>query len=436
MHILIVTHYFPPLNAIASLRPLSFVKYFTQNGIDVTVLTTQKNNSEGSLDLEGYSHPRLNIIEVPYQPLAFWRKPQVASTQSIDKIETVSRKPSMLVKVLTGLRKWGTSSLGSIVDYQFFWTGKALEEFDRLHKKNPVDVMISTFSPPAAHFIAWKVKRKYPRIKWVADYRDLWSNNHIMAAKGIFHNIEQITERTVIAKADYITTVSEPLALDLAQLFKNKIPVSVVYNGYDGSLDRAIVGATKKLNFPIQIVYTGTIYKGRRDPSSLFLALNELEKEGVIKEGDIRIDFYGTHTGNLEEIVKQCSATKWANIKGYISYAKSLEIQTQADFLLHLESNDVDARGVVTGKLFEYMITGNTILAIGVDMNCASAQVIEKSGTGVVFGTDQHLIKEFLRKVCLERVIPSRSPNIEVIASFARSEQAKNMLSIIEKMRQ
>ena len=51
MRILIVTHYFPPENAIASLRPYSWAKYWTAIGHQVTVLTTQEAVSEQNLNL-------------------------------------------------------------------------------------------------------------------------------------------------------------------------------------------------------------------------------------------------------------------------------------------------------------------------------------------------------------------------------------------------
>ena len=51
MQILIVTHYFPPENTIASLRPYSWAKYWTRSGHQVTVLTTQEPIAEQNLSL-------------------------------------------------------------------------------------------------------------------------------------------------------------------------------------------------------------------------------------------------------------------------------------------------------------------------------------------------------------------------------------------------
>lgn len=50
--ILIITHYFPPINAIASHRPYSWAKYWSRMGNDITVLTTKKEPKSNDLNLD------------------------------------------------------------------------------------------------------------------------------------------------------------------------------------------------------------------------------------------------------------------------------------------------------------------------------------------------------------------------------------------------
>jgi len=51
LKILIITHYFPPSNSIASHRTYSWAKYWSKMGHDVTVLTTAKERRENDLNL-------------------------------------------------------------------------------------------------------------------------------------------------------------------------------------------------------------------------------------------------------------------------------------------------------------------------------------------------------------------------------------------------
>jgi glycosyltransferase involved in cell wall biosynthesis len=433
MHIVIISHYYPPLNAIASFRPASLAKYFAEKGIDVTVLTTHKDINEGSLDLDVFKHPRLQVVEVSYKQLQFWRK-SAPVKEAAPLSQPAAVRHSGIKAILTKVRKWGVSCLGSLVDYQYFWTTKGIKAFSKIHRHKPVDIVISTFSPPAAHLIANAVIKKYPAMPWIADYRDLWSQRHIMTAKGVFKWIERYIEKKTIKRASYLTTVSEPLADKLRELVKGKVPVSVIYNGYDSQLDPERFTTVSMERRSMNIVYTGTIYEGRSDPSPLFQAITELESDGVLKEGDINISFYGNRMANLLQLMNQYKVHKWVELKGAVTHSEALLAQQQADFLLFLESNKPDARGVLTGKLFEYITTGKTILAIGVDEFCASAQVIRETQTGEVFSNDVNRIKNYVKQILIDKQEPARYPQLEMIAKYSRMEQSAKMLEIAKKI--
>jgi hypothetical protein len=280
--------------------------------------------------------------------------------------------------------------------------------------------------------VANKIVHSYPSLKWVADYRDLWSQNHILAAKGIFRYVERNTEKRIIKRANHITTVSEPLAIELRTLTHNSVPVTVIYNGYeDGLLRKSSTPIEIKLPNQIRIVYTGTIYKGRRDPSPLLLSLVELEQEGKLKIGDVKVEFYGGANDNLSDIIHSCNAYNWVSVKGSVSYKESIRIQQTADFLLFLESNKKDAKGVLTGKLFEYIAANKPILGVGIDSSCVTGQLIEATKTGVVFGEDKEQIKKYLLSVRRNGIPLFFSPDWHAISQYSRDVQSRKMLAIL-----
>jgi glycosyltransferase involved in cell wall biosynthesis len=325
--------------------------------------------------------------------------------------------------------------MGYLIDRQKFWIKPAVKEIDQLMQHQKIDAIVSTFAPPAVHILASKIVSKYPAIRWIADYRDLWSQNHLMSTKGIFKVWERSIEKKAIMRASHLTTVSEPLVAELKELTKQKIAVSVIYNGFDTEIkipekrpEVLVIPA------PVRIVYTGIIYKNRRDPAPFFRALKELKEEGIIKSGEVQIDFYGSANANLAEIITQCEASEWANIKGYVSYNEALRIQQEADYLLFLESDSKDAKGVLTGKLFEYLIAGKPILGIGIDETCASGQVINATNTGAVLGTDVALIKEHFRSLFVHNRDKTYNPDWKKIQEYSRNKQAEKMLSIINEV--
>ena len=125
------------------------------------------------------------------------------------------------------------------------------------------DVVISTYGPEVAHIIGCKMKILNPSIYWIADYRDLWSDNPglVDASKKLKEKIKMKEKDTVGKHADLITSVSDDFCKRLSK-FLNK-PTLKITNGYD--VDEKIVLkniSTKKNNFnkKLKIIYTGNIY--------------------------------------------------------------------------------------------------------------------------------------------------------------------------------
>ena len=54
-----------------------------------------------------------------------------------------------------------------------------------------------------------------------------------------------------------------------------------------------------------------------------------------------------------------------------------------------MESSHPRARGVLTGKLFEYIVSGRPILCIGSRPEYEIGQVLRKTGTGIVIGPNE-----------------------------------------------
>ena len=78
MKILILSHYFPPLNRIGSLRVYSFAKYLSEIGHEVHVLTTEKTHIDGhlnlELDLSGFNTHKVSYLPSIISVLVFLMK--------------------------------------------------------------------------------------------------------------------------------------------------------------------------------------------------------------------------------------------------------------------------------------------------------------------------------------------------------------------------
>src|SRR5206468_1074604 len=65
-----------------------------------------------------------------------------------------------------------------------------------------------------------------------------------------------------------------------------------LHNGFDALDFPSQVESTGYVEGPISFVYTGALY-GKRDPLPFFRGISKLICRGVIKPGDLRVDFVG-----------------------------------------------------------------------------------------------------------------------------------------------
>ena len=427
--ILFIAATFYPLNKVSVLRMGQWVKYLAKNGYEITVLTTKKYSFMGQLDLNVKLPDNVKVIEINFLPFFLKRR---LIHKEINNVNNTYYKVNNAKLFVRKLRNY----IGNFFDLYDFWINPAYKEALKLYEKEKFDFIISSFAPPASHIIAHKLKKKYPKLKWIADFRDLWAYNHIIYAKGILGKLEKYKEKKVLKNVDKIITVSKPLTNIMKEVYKDK-DVFTIENGFDPEEFpkwKENMTIKPKIKDKLVISYLGTIYPKKRDPSILFEAVNELIEEKQIDKNQIEINFYGDNKKQLEDIIIQKNHNKYEviNIKGFVSRSESLKIQKSSDLLLFLEWNDPSAKGVLTGKLFEYLVSGTPILSIGITNKNAAGEIIEKTNTGKLF-TNKIDIKKELIKIFKTKQIDFYKPNIKEIEKFSRERQVEKLINILNE---
>lgn len=400
-------------------------------GLRVTVLTAKKYAYDEPLDLILPELNNVRVVEIPYRG-------SKGKNENIYKSGSkMSGWKSLLITLLKRYSSLITRLTGVSFDVRNRWGNKALPIAISLCREENVDVIVSTFGPPACHFIASNVKGRLKGIKWVADYRDMWSIRHNQHLIGWQKRHEKRREKKTLASADLITTVSEPLAESLF-LFLNK-SVYVIYNGFDedwGKVKARLACKSKSVSDRdrIKIVYTGMIYPGWQDPTPLFQAINSMIERGVISMNDVHIHFFGGRQFGLRALVAKEAAGGYVSIHGHVPREKALEAQRNADILLLMESGAKAAKGVLTGKIFEYMMSGKPVISLGSKSNSAIGELINKTKIGVVCEDDSEKITWALLKMLGGKQEEIYSPRIDFIAQFHRSFQATRFVKLINNV--
>lgn len=425
MKILIIAHYFPPENnmaMMATLRPLSWAKYWSKAGHDICVLTTAKTENQNlqsqlSSDISG----SVRIEGVKY---LLSRPETTIKSQTKIKNQRLSLYP-LLRKILINTRKF--IGAGSLFYGSELWIFPATQKGLAIYKEWQFDIVVSTFGPPASHIVASVLKRKL-NIFWVADYRDLWHDHHFSRAGFPFSLIEKNLENTTVKNADLMTTVSIPLAEKLRKRF-NK-PVYTIANGFEYPATSQNLSNLPSSSQKVKIVYTGNLYLQRQNIHPLFQAIKLLVQEDPHIQDKLEISFYGWDTGNINEIIKCNCLGDIVSIKGFVPREIVISLQRNADALIFLDWNDQNQHGILTGKIFEYMFSGTPILGIGASLETVAGRLIQESGTGILLGNDIEAIASIIKKLLNGEKL-EYSPRQEILQQYTREALANKMLEEI-----
>jgi glycosyltransferase involved in cell wall biosynthesis len=423
--ILIVTPYFPPQNAIASLRPYSWAKWWSRGGNEIIVYTTMSYGVKSNLNLK---LPNLEIHEIP---IPFVQKLLISYNGKEEKGNKKNDLKQEIVIFIRNIYRAISDSTGCILglrypDLRDLWVGKVL----KFVKKNKFDVVVTTGGPYSVHKVGYVLKKKSPNIFWVMDWRDLWTKNHVFMGLKIFHPYERYLENKYHKKANLITTVSDPLADTLRTMTRTR--VETIYNGFDFEDYQQIKLNPRQDNTAFTIVYTGTIYRGFRDPSPLFEAISRLKQKELIDSSNLSVHFAGTNA-DVSDMAEKFNISDCYKYLGFLPREDALQIQYDADAVLFLEYNKTEAHGILTGKLFEYLSLAREIWAVGISSLSGAGQLIESACAGICFENDVEKIEKYLISSLSNRRIGKKNKNQELIASFDRKVQAERLFSLIYK---
>ncbi len=377
MKVLFITYYFAPYNTIGAVRTTRTAEKLIELGYDVKVISANKQNLPDNLST---SFPQESTYRTKwFNPSKF--VPKKALNKSVNYTSDGKKLKSirmLLNKIYTSLFSYPDDLIG--------WFLPARKQAAKLINNGWVpDLIYASATPYTSLLVAKSVSGKYS-IPWVAELRDLWADNHYIKSNWI----DQLIEKRTLTTANSLVTVSEPLANRLAK--KYTCPVSVIYNAYDkADFSGAENDSIGRDSDTIKIVYTGTVYEDRQDPTPLLLALasNETLKSKV------SVDFYGQKLSYISYLTNKYKLEDCVFVHDPVTRAESLKIQRAADILLLLTWNDEREKGILTGKLFEYIGSGKAILSIGAIEDDAS-KIVTSNQFGIASNTPEDLLNFLL----------------------------------------
>jgi glycosyltransferase involved in cell wall biosynthesis len=362
--VLLVTMYFPPAGGGGVQRSLKLAQYLPALGVETHVLAP---------DDPKWVH-RDPELRVPTQ----------AWIHRARYIGPRGRKPAEELRATDGLQRalvqaQVTARRLLLPDASVTWNLTAIPAAIRIAKREGIDVVITTSPPGSVHFVGAAVQRA-SGTRWIADLRDpLVANQHrrddTAAARARQAANEQIA-RLVARNADAVTCVSEAIADEVRGLGARG-PVRVIANGCDFD---DFAGLEYEPAPRFRITHTGSFF-GKRDPRPFLQAFHDAGLDAVAR-------FVGDFRSSDREWAEALDLGDRLEIVDYLPRADSLRFQRDSEVLLLLVPDAGGrGRGVLSGKVFEYIAAGRPILAV-VPPDGAAADLVRETGSGVVVAPD------------------------------------------------
>jgi len=424
MKVLIITYYWPPAGGSGVQRWLKFVKYLPGFDVEPVIYTVQ--DPKYALMDKTLEKEIPKNIEILKQPI--WEPNNLLSLFNNKQQKTSSGflnpNPSFFEKQLQYIR-----ANYFIPDARKYWIKPSVKFLSEYLNNNKVDVIITTGPPHSLHLIGMELKRRFP-IKWISDFRDPWTDidyfHQLPLSKKSKQKHKELEEK-VLQQSDAILVVGKTMKTKFEQFNKN---IHVISNGYDGDLMRDKLELDKKFS----ITHIG-LMNADRNPKNLWEVLSELIDENTDFTEDLEIKLVGKVA---EEVKQNILARKLEGMTCYIDYVSHddvMKYQKSTQVLLLAVNNVPSSKGIVTGKIFEYLQANRPVLAIA-PKDGDLAEIIKKTNSGEVVGFDD---KDKLKKVIKDyynsyknKILHIGSKNIE---QYHRKNLTKKLAKVISSIK-
>lgn len=430
--VLIITYYWPPSGGSGVQRWLKMSKYLPENGWQPVIYTT-KDAEYPIVDtsLEKDVVPEVEVIRRPIiEPYTLYKKFLGIKKEDTIKAGFASEKKKSGWK--ENLSVWIRGNC-FIPDARCWWVKPSVRYLKEYLKAHPVDAIISTGPPHSMHLIAMKLKEDLG-IPWIADFRDPWTEIDFydeLRLTSWADRKQHKLEHEVLTKADKIVTIGWECAKGLGKLGNRN--VRVIPNGYDWDFDPNEEKAPLTNEFTL--THLGVVGPARNAPV-LWQALQELKNEVNGFGKALKIRFVGQVDRSVIESMESCGLTENMELIPHVPHDEVKQLQESSQVLLLLINNAPNAKGIVTGKLYEYLASLRPILAIGPEDGDAAKILAEtNAGQTVSFDNKERMkeaIKDLYQRYLEDNLLPYKNKEIEKYSRKALAGEYGRLLDKLE----
>ncbi|UFH31736.1 glycosyl transferase family 1 [Chryseobacterium sp. C-71] len=426
--ILIITYYWPPAGGPGVQRWLKFAKYLPEFGWK-PIIFTPENPSYPLIDesLMKDVPKDLEIIKTK-----IWEPYQLAEklNKSNKKFKAGQFDVGNNQSWKSKLSIWVRGNF-FIPDARVFWVNPSVKFLEQYLKINNIDVVVTSGPPHSLHLIGLNLKKKFPNVKWIADFRDPWTEisyyKHLKLTNKSDKKHRQL-ESEVFQNADITLATSYT---DAENFRKNRANAVCITNGFDES-DSSNSQTLKPSNSPTKFTlsYIGVLEQ-LRNPENLWKALDDLVKTNNDFAKNFKLKFVGRIDDKILNSIENSSLKNYIENLGYLSHEKAIDEMSNSSILLITNFPNESSKGIIPGKIFEYLATGKQIISFG-PHDADVSKILDETDAGKHFGyQDSETIKQFILEKFELWKAGNLLENTRNIKQFSRKNLTKTLAEIL-----
>ena len=392
MKILFVTCYSPFINNSASIESLQYLNKLNEieeNEVYLLTVRFPHNSIYYDEKLSELLDKDIKVFQID-GGLIFNKLVPKKSNKSVFGDNNKASKRKILRKIKNQL---------VIPDMYYNWTIKASKVGMEIVEKENIDVIISMHEPPSSHLCAYKIKKKFKDIPWIAYWSDPWlkdstRENSIFIKKAI----EKRMEANVIKLSDRHIFVTEANREDYINTYKlNPNDTFIVTRGFDKELFDRLRKKEKPLflkDDKVNIIYTGEIFERLRNIKPFIQAVLNIKEKYEELYNKMNIVFFGNIDD--EKAKNMLKSIDIATVEGRIPFEDALTYMLNSEVLL-LFGNKASKQ--IPGKIYEYFGAEGKIFVIYGDENDPLKSLVQNNDKCLCSNNNINEIEEQLIKI-------------------------------------
>jgi len=428
--VLVITYYWPPSGGSGVQRWLKFVKYLSRLEWQPYVYTPENPSftiQDNSLqkDVPASAEIIRRPIWEPYD--LFFKLSSLTGKKQVKPSDFISTgKKSFFGNVSS----WVRGNL-FIPDARVFWVKPSVSFLNEFITKNQIEKIITTGPPHSIHLIGLKLKQKNPSLKWVADFRDPWSEWDLLdtlSLTALARRRHKALEYKVLTTADRVITIA-PYHVDRLEKLSGR-KIDLITNGFDeddfGKIQRI---ATSKFT----IRHIGIVDE-LRDPRPAMEALKQLTLTNSDFRQHVQVEFIGNVNSGFKKYIDDDPVLReLVTFIDSIAHSELLKVYGATNLQLLVLAYTAIAPGNLPGKFFEYLASGNPTLAIG-PVQGDAADVLRQTGAGEIFErNDMDSIADSLNRYFVQWKSGNTMKSGDV-SSFTRRKLTDSLSQLLDEL--